>query len=285
MVEWFRVGAGVGAEKVAVFFLFILVLLFAWLLGKFATQLLVVSYEPKLQQNTAVNFVAPQGSQSFLFGKPLAKTVEKSPKVVVEDVKDSRLDVTLVGVIDMPGSGVAFIKRSNKTSVVFEGGEIVANVFLVEVFPTEVVIDNNGVQEKLSLARDKNTLLIKEGESGVAVEPSGRSLSYSSSSALSEIGSVLKKSPMSIAKFIRFKPINKAGKLVGVKLWSKTDKKLFRELGFKEGDLLVRVNGESIDLLASNPALWQKFLKESQFELIVDRNGQQYDISVDLSGS
>lgn len=190
----------------------------------------------------------------------------------------------------MGEQGVALIKQSNKTLVVFEGEEILANVVLLEVYPEEIVISNRGVHERLSLVGGKNKLLTKENsqeKDGNAVKQlvNAADLSQEESGALNEIGRALKKSPMSIAKFIKFKPINKDGRWAGVKIWSKTDKKLFRAVGFKEGDMLVDVNGRSINQLASNPRLWQEFLKESQFELIVERNGQEHNISVDLSGN
>ncbi len=280
-------------RKIMLFLSFIILLLLGWVLGKLATQFLDDSSSPVLQaKNVVFNASVAQGKSSYLFGKPdkVVTKVKKKPKVKTDEVKKTRLNLTLVGIIDMGEQGVALIKQSNKTLVVFEGEEILANVVLLEVYPEEIVISNRGVHERLSLVGGKNKLLTKENsqeKDGNAVKQlvNAADLSQEESGALNEIGRALKKSPMSIAKFIKFKPVNKDGRWAGVKIWSKTDKKLFRAVGFKEGDMLVDVNGRSINQLASNPRLWQDFLKESQFELIVERNGQEHNVSVDLSGN
>jgi len=276
-------------KKLILFLSFVLVLLLAWFLGKIVTQNLV-SYSSQVSQvkSEELDVVIARGHHSYLFGKPekTVVNVEKKLKVKAENVEKTRLNITLVGIIDMGKKSLALIKKDNKTLVVFEGDEIMPRVVLLEVYPEEIVINNQGVQERLSLIRGKNKLLTK-GKSKKAAQKFEKKepLSQEENSNLNEIGRALKKSPVSIAKFIKFKPINKNGRWAGVKIWSKADKKLFGAVGFEEGDLLIDVNGRSINELASNPRLWQEFLKESQFKLIVERNGQEYNISVDLSGS
>jgi len=287
-------------RKTTLFLSFVLLLLFAWFLGQLVAQSLDGSSKSVLQVKESVfNASSAQGKASYLFGKPdkTVTKIKKKPKAKMKEVKTTRLNLTLVGIIYMGDRSLALIKRNNKTQVVFEGEEILANVVLLEIYPEEIVISNRGVQERLSLVGGKNKLLTKETRTETTTESTIESndganqamnrsnLSQENNGALNEIGRSLKKSPMSIAKFIKFKPINKNGNWAGVKIWSKSDEKLFRAVGFKEGDMLVNVNGRSINELASNPRLWQEFLKENQFELIVERNGQEHNISVDLSGS
>lgn len=282
-----------SSKKGVVSLTFIILLIFAWLLGKFVIQLLITPFVSLVVPQNNVPAVVASGNSSYIFGKPVKERLKERAKVIkMDSVKNTRLNIELIGIIAMPDKAVALIKVSNKTLVVFEGDKIINNVLLVEVFSEEVVIDNKGVQESLKLARKENKLLAKGDKDGKRNKYNSSvnnavaaSLSREESNSLDKIGRTLKKSPMSIAKFIKFKPINKNGSWAGVKIWSKSDKKLFRALGFKEGDILVNVNGRNINELASNPSLWQEFLKESQFELIVKRIGQEHSVSVDLSGN
>jgi general secretion pathway protein C len=276
-------------KKMIAFLSFLLILLFAWLLGRFTTSLLEELGEPKWQDlDATVSAGVAQGKVSYLFGKPdkAVTKVEKKPSINIDEVKKTRLNLTLVGIIMLGENALALIESAGKTLVVFVGDEIMPQVVLQEVFAEEIVISNGGVQELLSLVRGKNQLLTKKNnrqQSAVIAEQN--SLSEDQSDSLNKIGSILRKSPMSISKFIKFKPINKNGRWTGVQIWSRTDKKLFKALGFEEGDMLVNVNGTSINELAITPNLWRAFLSESQFDLIVERNGQQHGVSVDLSGS
>lgn len=278
------------SNRSVIFIIFVMLLLwFGWLLGQLMTQFLPVSNALNLQNKQGVvQSLEARGSVSYIFGKPDKKVVKKEvkPKIKTDDVKRTRLNLTLVGIIDMGEKSLALIKKSGETLVVFKDDEIMSNVVLTEVYPEEVVINNRGVLERLSLAQGKNKLLTQGGlkSSGVKIKGT-RTVSARDNEALSKVGAALKKSPMSIAKFIKFKPVNKNGRWAGVKLWSKSDKQLFRQVGFEEGDLLIDVNGRSISELSKNPGMWQEFLKESQFELIVERNGQEHSVSVDLSGS
>ena len=277
-----------ASKKTAFILSLLLVFALAWLVGQFVSRSLEVVYQPSLQQGeTSYNNAEARGRASYIFGKPDKKLLKSVSKSIVDDVIDTRLNMTLVGVIDIGDNSVALIEKSGKTLVVLEGDEIIPQVLLLDVFPDAIIIENRGVQERLALKASKNSFLTKDNRKvkNKNVFNKANSLSSVSSSSLNKIGRELKKSPMSIAKFIKFKPVNKNGSWAGVQIWSKSDKKLFREVGFEEGDMLIDVNGRSVSELAKNPAMWREFLKESQFQLIVERNGQEHNVAVDFSGS
>lgn len=265
----------------------ILLMFLAWFLGVFMMQLAEISAEPTQQselsssQSLVEGSTSARGIVSYLFGKPDIQSSIK-PTVQLKDVKQSRLNLDLVGVIVHAGRGVAMIQLSGTTKLFFEGDEIRSRVVLLEVFADKIIVENNGVQESIALKRAKNILLTRKDEEDGSQIYSTREFT---NTALRDVGKELKKSPMSIARFVKFKPIQKNGKWSGVKLWSKSDKELFNSVGFEEGDTLIEVNGASIQQLSKDPSLWQKFLKQDQFELVVERHGQIQNISVDLSGS
>lgn len=261
----------------------VLLVLLAWWLGAFIASQLQISSQPKLPVWSAKPVKESQGTASFLFGKFTAKTEKPKTNIDPNALKKSSLNLSLVGVIDMGNRGAALIQKSGKTLVVLEGEQIMPRVTLIDVLGDQAIILHNGAREKLLLKRKSNKQLFTQ--EAVVEEPSepavmNSQLNTYDNDQLNEIGKTLKKQPMAIAKYIRFQPINQNGKWTSVKLWAKSDRALFEAIGFRDGDLLKRVNGKSINDMAKNPALWQEFLNGNEFDLIVERDGAEEPISV-----
>lgn len=258
----------------------LLLLGLAWLIGGWIAQGVYQISAPELPalETGKTQAVSAQGQTSYLFG---TAQPSKSPAIEqtidVESVKKSRLNLSLIGVIELPNQGVAFIEQGGKTLVVSEGETIQKGVLLQDVLADQVIVLNQGVAERLVLKHSENDLLGKASSQ----KGSGK-VSSSETKRLEEIAQQLKKSPMTISRYLRFQPINQAGVWAGVKIWSKTDKALFQALGFQEGDFVTRVNGKSINEMAQNPGLWQQFLLGSEFDLTILRNGSEETVSVNF---
>lgn len=266
----------------------LLVLLFAWFLGKAVSAVFVAETRvvlPEFETPSAVP-VQVNGQANYLFGQAAVsrpKPVVVPVKKVDQSIQVSRLNLSLVGLVDMGDRGVALIKQGNKTFVVQPGETFIPNVVLEEILPGEVIIRNRNKQERLLLKQAAKTLLQVNQAPSVQSKASAEVLSSQSQAKLTQISQELRKTPVSISKYIRFKPLNNNGQWTGVKLWAKSDKALFNALGFREGDVLTSVNGKSIADMAKNPSLWQAFLKSNTFDLVVQRKGVPQDISVNLN--
>lgn len=261
----------------------LLLILLAWLLGKFFVQFLHAYTPPNIEQKTIAELhISATGVASYLFGEADNKPAPP-PKVDLSKTKDSRLNLQLVGVISSSDDSIAMIVIAGKTKLFFEGQEIQRNVRLLDVLPEQIVVENHGVKERISLNRAKNILLSTHDPVGQTVDQ--EVFNTGVSIKLQEIGQTLRKSPMSIAKFLRLKPVHKNGQLIGVQIWPKADKELFRSVGFEEGDLLLKVNDLSVEEISKNPRLWQEFLQQTQFALVVERDGLEHSVTIDFSGS
>jgi len=263
-----------------------LLVLAAWLVGQNATLFLqspVTPSLPVLSVKTS-SVTAVQAEPSYLMGKPDAKVLQASLNTSepVSEMADTRLKLTLMGVIDVQGAGVAIIQSSGQALVVGEGEEIVKGVDLIEVYPDQVVISHRGKRERLMM-EELTKGMIETASNRSSVNSAPVALDAENAMALKEVGETLRKSPISISKYVRFKPIGKNGNWTAVKVWPKSNPELFNAIGFVSGDLLKTVNGRSIQEMAQEPALWQAFLNQSQFELTVERQGQEVTFSVDLN--
>lgn len=263
-------------------FLYVTILcILAWSLGK-----LFVGFLEVPVQVAQPEMVAPNASQSavsnvlvvppsYLLGRPeklLTQKVIESPELI----NKSRLNLKLIGLLKHPLKSIAVIDVSGKVQVFAVGEEIQPDVELVEVGATFVVISNRGQHEKLELKEAPNIL-----NSSYSGEESA-DITEAQSEKLNLIKEEVKNSPLSILGYVRYEFINKKGEPAMIKVWPKQETALFTALGFQPGDLLKVVNGHSIDELLSNPALWQALLSETSLSVVVDRQGIEQALSVEM---
>lgn len=259
-------------------------LIIAWVVGQsiaamFQQNLAVVL--PNLKSSQKV--VQLSGEDSFLFGKPEFAAQASKPREITENAAKTKLNLKLIGMIDLGDQGVAIIQSGSKTIVVKHNETIMPNVVLLDVFSDGILIDNNGKAERLIYDQAVTSLIAEAKTNAVPVASArvGR-LSLAEQNSLNDIGAKLRKEPMSISKYIRFQPINENGQWVGVRINSNSDPDLYKNLGFGEGDILRQVNGHSIQDMAKDPKLWQTFLSSDQFDLVVDRDGAPQMINVNF---
>jgi general secretion pathway protein C len=252
----------------------------AWSLGK-----LVVAFLETPAQIIQPAMIVPNTSLSatndtlsiplsYLLGRPEAlltkKTVE-SPELI----EKSRLDLKLMGLLKHPLKSVAVIEVRGKAQVFAVGDKIQRDVELIEVGSNFAVISNQDQYEKLELKSAPNVL--KNFRSTESAE-----MTQAQSKKLNLIKEQVKRSPLSILGYVRYQFIYKKGEPAMIKVWPKQEKVLFTTLGFHSGDLLKVVNGHTVDELSSNPALWQKLLSESSLSVVIDRQGVEQSLSVEM---
>lgn len=220
------------------------------------------------------------GQRLFLFGRPPQEVQTKATAEpeMQPSVQKTRLNLKLIGLVNLGSRGVALIQKGGQTLVLVPGETIQPGVKLLKLLPNQVIIEHNGRQERLMLqgAEEK-------------VEPQGRSASDPRAAVsvdqqkLNHIVQRLRHSPMAISQYLRFQPLRRNNQWVGVQIWPKTEPKLFRALGFKPGDIIRQVDGRTIQQMSEQPQLWQKFTQQSQFELLIDRQGSTQVLSIDLN--
>jgi general secretion pathway protein C len=214
--------------------------------------------EPKLEAGTpaaAQNSAAEQVAAAHLFGQPdrrppppPIKTVKKPPP--------TRLNLSLKGVLagGTPESGGAIIADAKgKDRYYAVGGEkLPGGAQLTEVLPDYVVLLRNGRTETLSLE-------IKVGGKGHGGRsPAGRSRGYgraaspgsrtrvSGATSLRDVRDRVAADPGTLASLIRIREVTRGGKLRGFRVSPGKDRKLFKQLGFRPGDVVVSVNGSKL---------------------------------------
>lgn len=267
--------------NLSTFFYVTILCILAWSLGKLFVGFLEVPVQviqPEMlasnASQSAINkpLIIPP---SYLLGRPealLTQKVIESPELI----NKSRLNLKLIGLLKHPLKSIAVIDGGDKTQVFAVGDEIQRGVELIEVGDNFVVISNQGKHEKLELKIAPNILRDS------SYEEESVDMSEAQSKKLNLIKERVKNSPLTILSYVRYEFINKKGEPAMIKVWPKQEAALFTALGFQSGDLLKVINGHTVDELSSNPALWQELLSETSLTVVIDRQGAEQNLSVEM---
>lgn len=211
-----------------------------------------------------------------LFGKPekSAAIQPKEEQFIQEELQETKLSLKLKGVVTTPGKSIALIQKGSQVLVLAPGEEVSRGVSIDQVAENFVVINNRGILEKLLLP-------------GIEMRSAGKvsqkpTLAKAQLAKLDEVKKQVKKSPISISRYVRVRSIKKEGKIIALQLWPRTEKEIFTALGFKSGDRVKGINGQSIEQLSASPASWQKLLNETRLSFDIQRNGVMQTLDVNL---
>ncbi len=258
------------------FFLAFLVLLVGWQLGgmlSFSLQPVTALSSPSFQSNTTSNYTPPRAISIGLLGNQAVESLATRQQNE-SDVSESRLNLEVLGIVSMPdGKGVVIVKAGGKTLLASVGEKIQNGVYLEAVYSDYVVIDHNGVLEKLRMS--ESNALLESNTFGLTAQ-------RETESELGNLKKELKKSPMNIMQYVRFQLVNAGKHNASMRLWPKKEGKLFEQLGLERGDVLKMVNGRTIAQLTQKPRLWLKVLNEPVLEMEVERQGQVEFLVVEL---
>jgi general secretion pathway protein C len=236
-----------------------------------------------------------------LFGKPGANAAAlagpapaatPSPRAGIEDgARETRLNLKLRGIVASTGDGLghAIIEAARKQQVYAVGDKlpVTGNVVLAKVMPRQVVLDNGGTYELL--------VLFEESKLGEAAPPDTTADSPPEPAANLErradrettdlarsYRERLFSNPQSLADVVNVSPVREGGDLLGYRVNPGKDREQFEQLGFKPGDLVVAVNGVTLDNPANTMVLYNNMRNASEAVFELRRDDQPLTLSVNL---
>lgn len=273
-----------------------LLLLMSWQLGGWLAQGLKSIEPPGLPSLlTPENTAQTSSPRINLWGVPELISAAKLEKPAVEAVESAarrtRLNAVLLGVIQAEPYGVAIIQVGRETKVLSVGENLQAQVSLAEIGTNYAILQNRGVRERLEMDDQTAGLLVQGSEvnhpskadsAGALTRPPSQ-LAPEQAQQLQTVSQEIRQNPMRIGQYVRFEPLRERDEWLGIRIGPRNHPEIFSGLGFREGDLVVSINGLTVADMAQNPAVWNQFLQESRFSLVVNRDGLNETIDVDLS--
>lgn len=271
----------------------------AYLLAKLtwqAVSFLVIKPDDNLfqsapTQSTELN--KPQTNALFstikqynLFGAAFVKTTRTplTTTTLNKPIQQTRLNIQLLGLIKGINS-VAVINFEGDQSA-YRESDIISNkgnhrVILLEIRTDHIVIENNGVPEKLLLPGKKKS------NTGIATkrQSSPPSVNLNSKEVQKLIGGdarqVLSNNPLSLAKFLTLSPTNNNGTLQGYRINAGQDQRLLQATGLSPGDLVTQINNvPAADLEISQ--LFRLLQTTQTMTVTLERNGQPLTMDIKL---
>lgn len=237
-----------------------------------------------------------------LFGEVVADAAPQEPTPVaptvaerdgIEDgARETRLQLKLRGAVASSddGLGHAIIEFRNEQAVYAVDDKLPAGdqVRLVKVMARQVVLDNNGTYELLTLFDESelDTQALQAPRARPVAPQSPAQLDRRSDEEATLLAQGyrdrLYENPQSLAEVVSVNAVREDGRLMGYRISPGKDKAEFAQLGFRPGDLVTSVNGIALNDPANTMRLYQTLRTATEAVFELDRGGQQVSVAVSL---
>ena len=242
-----------------------------------------------------------------LFGEagaeaPLAPVLEQpvEAQAAVRDgiekgARESRLDLKLRGVVASTedGLGHAIIEYQKRQSVYAVDDElpVPGDVVLAKVMQRQVVLDNGGTYELLTLFEESDLgsgVPAAPARNPPVVQPAAvvdKRVESDTTALARSYRDQLYEDPQSLADVVSINAVRENGQLLGYRVAPGRKREQFEQLGFRAGDLVTGINGISLDDPANTMRLYQTMRTASEAVFELQREQQQLTLSVSLDES
>ncbi|PWQ94767.1 type II secretion system protein N [Leucothrix arctica] len=232
---------------------------------------------------------------------PKAAPVRRDlPKTVAPPVAKN-LNLKLHGIVasNKDGNGFAMISFNGKTQETYKRGEELpkkemdkerelSGVILKRVDNNSVVIDNNGTEQLLELAEASLTSSSSAAKAAPTRATTARKARPTRAATnrlgsndpnqlqtLAELRDALLEDSQIITTVITPSLVRENGQVTGLRVYPSQNRALFRELGFRNGDIIKQVNDVVIDGSPSNLSVLQQFADSPSLEITILRGGNE----------
>ena len=218
-----------------------------------------------------------------------------------------KLNIKLHGIISSKdeAGGFAMISYNGKTQEVFSPGEPIPKklpgqdtvesigVMVTKISKTSVTIDNNGTEQILKLPETTKSSRASNNNRGSAsrttsaatkpriikpttnTNPSPTIGTSGGIQTLAELREEAMVNPNVLMTVITPSIVRENGQMTGIRVYPSRNRKLFRALGLRNGDIVTQVNGVMIDDQSKGLAIFQQLAESSSLEIHIKRGGNE----------
>jgi len=226
-----------------------------------------------------------------------AESAVVNPREGIENgARETKLALKLTGIVasTSDGLGSAMIEAKKQQELYSVGDALPANgkVTLAKILPKQVVIDNNGTYELITLFSDNGIPGIVKTEAApernaaiaASASPSTPTVDRSQQQQLaSRYRQQLYDNPQSLAGLVSISAVQGQNGLKGYRLSPGRDTSQFTALGFKSGDIVTAVNGYALSDPTNTVRLYQLMRDATDATFDIEREGAPVSINVSLS--
>ncbi len=202
-------------------------------------------------------------ADQHIFGEVVVKKepvkTQVKPTITKPVAPKVKLNAKLHGIVAYKSQkGFALISNNNGPQKVFGEGDVLQEgVIISKIFPTKVIVDNNGTEEtillpvknngKKSRSKQAQSLQNLPGSKPVRSVPVNNSAANQAPDLNQFRQEVLAAGPSKLTDVVRASPAVINGQFVGFRIRSGKNRKLFRQLNFRPNDIVTEINGIVLD--------------------------------------
>jgi len=231
-----------------------------------------------------------------LFGNPVNVTEQAEAVAqtasdrdgIEAGAKETRLDLTLVGTLvtstDGLGTAVIEARKTQTTYAVGDSLPVSGDVTLAKVLTKQVVLNNGGQYELLTLFEDNplskavrlSAVDLPTTSSGVVID------SPEATAIAATYRERLYSEPESLARAVKVSAVNNENGIYGYRVAPGSDATAFKALGFESGDIVTAVNGLDLSDPANTVSLYQSMRDATEATFDLKRGDTTLTLSVSL---
>jgi general secretion pathway protein C len=209
-----------------------------------------------------------------------AEAVLSADEVCEEGCPETRQNLTLKGIVAATDAdqSTAIIEDGSSTEKAYRIGEtIVSGASLHAVYPTRVVLNENGTLTNLVLPSEFAAPSPAARRTNVSRRPSPQLQNTQS------IQSVVAQNVSRLADVIRPTPYFVNGQQQGYRVYPGRDRQQFAALGLRPGDLIKEIDGQALNDPTQAMEIFQSLGTAEQVSVTVERDGQPESIVLKTS--
>jgi type II secretion system protein C len=260
-------------KQIALVATFVVIILLASSLSELTWKL--VDYDdttPKIEHAVNSKQLNTLDLPKNLFGVSKSSTNQN-----YNNVGKTRLNLTLIGILNQKDQQLAIIKQGNGKERIFKLNDIIVNnVSIKEIYSKYIIIENNGHSEKLNLKR-RDINFSKKQTKNISL------ISAPNKSKLQGYLQQLSVNPKSLLSVVSVRPNYTKSGMRGFVIAPSNEHKLFKELGFKKNDIILSINNSTLNSLSQAITLRKALSHERYFDFEIERTGQIRTLSVNLN--
>lgn len=278
--------------KISLLFTCLCIALTGWILGKIVWLVIpqtsdVTPWRPSANntivrsESNTIDFKSLQDAD--LFGKYTEQKAAVIEQPIVKDAPKTRLNLTLVGAVasNKLQTSLAVIANRGSQATYGVGEEIEGTrAILKAVLVDRVIIDNQGRDETLMMQGIEYNKL-SESPQARQSQPAQQAAAVPADK-LEQIREEIAQNPKSVFKYISISPVKNGDEIMGYRVAPGRDAALFNDVGLEPGDIAVQLNGIDLKDPSSAAEVMQIMSEPQELNLTVERDGQQYDIYIQL---
>lgn len=221
-----------------------------------------------------------------LFGQmpadKVAESLSEGGEGAQDNLPESRLNVRVTGIFasNLPELAIAIVDEGRQ-QVGYSIGEIISGTQarIIRIFADRIIVRRQGRDEVLYFSDAKKDA----ARSPVAANTINTSANTGSHSPpLSQLKETLRKEPAKIMDYLVVSPVMEDNQLVGYRLNPGRQAEYFKQVGLRNNDLAVSLNGFDLTDNAEAQKVMGQLDSLKSLNVTIERDGQLLDIHITL---